>query len=112
MAKGQYLIDPGFWLYGKNVQHNIDLLKGLDKVVALGYPVLFGISRKRVVDYLLGGNTQAKDRDQGTAALSGYAVSKGCQIVRVHNVDANRDIVKTILEFFMILKKAQLSFFS
>ena len=40
--------------------------------------------------------TQAKDRDQGTAALSGYAVSKGCQIVRVHNVDANRDIVKTI----------------
>ena len=69
----------------------------MDKVVALGYPVLFGISRKRVVDYLLGGNTQAKDRDQGTAALSGYAVSKGCQIVRVHNVDANRDIVKTIL---------------
>ena len=48
------------------------------------------------LDYLLGGNTQAKDRDQGTAALSGYAVAKGCQIVRVHNVDANRDIVKTI----------------
>lgn len=48
------------------------------------------------MDYLLGGNTQAKDRDQGTAALSGYAVTKGCQIVRVHNVDANRDIVKTI----------------
>ena len=87
--------DPGFG-FAKNVQHNIDLLKGLDKVVALGYPVLFGISRKRVVDYLLGGNTQAKDRDQGTAALSGYAVTKGCQIVRVHNVDANRDIVKTI----------------
>ena len=82
---------------GLEVEELTPLGEGLDKVVALGYPVLFGISRKRVVDYLLGGNTQAKDRDQGTAALSGYAVSKGCQIVRVHNVDANRDIVKTIL---------------
>ena len=89
----QAALEAGF---SKNVQHNIDLLRGLDKVVGLGYPVLFGISRKRVVDYLLGGNIPAKDRDQGTAALSAYAVSKGCQIVRVHNVDANRDIVKTI----------------
>ena len=95
VAKENIWIDPGFG-FAKNVQHNIDLLKGLDKVVGLGYPVLFGISRKRVVDYLLGGNIPAKNRDQGTAALSGYAVSKGCQIVRVHNVEANRDIVKTI----------------
>lgn len=96
VAKENIWIDPGFGFAKNNVQHNIDLLKGLDKVVELGYPVLFGISRKRVVDYLLGGNIPAKDRDQGTAALSGYAVSKGCQIVRVHNVEANRDIVKTI----------------
>lgn len=95
VAKENIWIDAGFG-FAKNVQHNIDLLKGLDKVVELGYPVLFGISRKRVVNYLLGGNIPAKDRDQGTAALSGYAVSKGCQIVRVHNVEANRDIVKTI----------------
>lgn len=95
VAKENIWIDPGFG-FSKNVQHNIDLLRGLDKVVGLGYPVLFGISRKRVVDYLLGGNIPAKDRDQGTVALSAYAVSKGCQIVRVHNVDANRDIVKTI----------------
>lgn len=95
VAKENIWIDPGFG-FAKNVQHNIDLLQGLDKVVELGYPILFGISRKRVVDYLLGGNIPAKNRDQGTAALSGYAVSKGCQIVRVHNVEANRDIVKTI----------------
>ena len=95
VAKENIWIDPGFG-FAKNVQHNIDLLRGLDKVVGLGYPVLFGISRKRVVDYLLGGNIPAKDRDQGTAALSAYAVGKGCQIVRVHNVEVNRDIVKTI----------------
>lgn len=95
VAKENIWVDPGFG-FAKNVQHNIDLLRGLDKVVGLGYTVLFGISRKRVVNYLLGGNIPAKDRDQGTAALSAYAVGKGCQIVRVHNVDANRDIVKTI----------------
>lgn len=95
VARENIWIDPGFG-FAKNVQHNIDLLRGLDKVVGLGYPVLFGISRKRVVDFLLGGNIPAKDRDQGTAALSAYAVSKGCQIVRVHNVEANRDVVKTI----------------
>ena len=62
----------------------------------LGLSCSFGISRKRVVNYLLGGNTQAKNRDQGTAALSGYAVTRAVQIVRMHNVDVNRDIVKTI----------------
>lgn len=88
-------IDPGFG-FAKNEAQNIELLKGLDAVCKLGYPVLFGISRKRTVDYLLGGGTLAADRDMGTAALSAWAVVKGCQIVRVHNVDVNRDIVKVI----------------
>lgn len=88
-------VDPGFG-FAKNEAQNIELLKGLESVCELGYPVLFGISRKRVVDYLLGGGTLAVDRDMGTAALSAWAISKGCQIVRVHNVDANRDIVKVI----------------
>ncbi|HEM4814774.1 dihydropteroate synthase [Streptococcus suis] len=86
-------LDPGFG-FSKNVQHNLDLLQGLDQITGLGYPVLFGISRKRVVDYLLGGNSLPTDRDQATAALSAWAVQKGCKMVRVHNVAANRDIVK------------------
>lgn len=88
-------IDPGFG-FAKNEAQNIELLKGLDAVCKLGYPVLFGMSRKRTVDYLLGGGTLAAERDMGTAALSAWAVAKGCQIVRVHNVDVNRDIVKVI----------------
>ncbi|MGT2928878.1 dihydropteroate synthase [Streptococcus dentasini] len=95
VPKENIWIDPGFG-FAKNAQQNLDLLKGLDRITGLGYPVLFGISRKRVVDYLLGGNTQAVERDMGTAALSAYAIEKGCQIVRVHNVGANRDIVKVI----------------
>lgn len=86
-------LDPGFG-FSKNVQHNLDLLQGLDQITSLGYPVLFGISRKRVVDYLLGGNSLPTDRDQATAALSAWAIQKGCKMVRVHNVAANRDIVK------------------
>lgn len=86
-------LDPGFG-FSKNVQHNLDLLQGLDQITGLGYPVLFGISRKRVVDYLLGGNSLPTDRDQATAALSAWAVQKGCKMVRVHNVAANRDVVK------------------
>ncbi|MFC3931581.1 dihydropteroate synthase [Streptococcus dentapri] len=95
VAKENIWLDPGFG-FAKDAQQNLDLLKGLDRVTRLGYPVLFGISRKRVVDYLLGGNTEALERDMGTAALSVYALIKGCQMVRVHNVEANRDLVKVI----------------
>jgi dihydropteroate synthase len=95
IKKENIWIDPGFG-FAKNVEQNMDLLKELDKVCQLGYPVLFGISRKRVVDYLLGSNTKALERDMGTAALSAWAITKGCQIVRVHNVQANADIVKVI----------------
>ncbi|HFU4115637.1 TPA: dihydropteroate synthase [Streptococcus suis] len=93
IAADQIWLDPGFG-FSKNAQHNLDLLQGLAQITALGYPVLFGISRKRVVDYLLGGNSLPTDRDQATAALSAWAVQKGCKMVRVHNVAANRDIVK------------------
>lgn len=95
VAKENIWIDPGFG-FAKSAQQNLDLLKGLESVCQLGYPVLFGISRKRTVDYLMGGNTKALDRDGATAALSAYALSKGCQIVRVHNVEANREIVAVI----------------
>ncbi|MCO4624679.1 dihydropteroate synthase [Streptococcus infantarius subsp. infantarius] len=95
IAKENIWIDPGFG-FAKNEAQNIELLQGLDVVCQLGYPVLFGISRKRTVDYLLGGGTAALERDMGTAALSAWAIAKGCQIVRVHNVDLNRDIVKVI----------------
>ncbi|HFI0500677.1 TPA: dihydropteroate synthase [Streptococcus suis] len=93
VAADNIWLDPGFG-FSKNVQHNLDLLQGLEQITALGYPVLFGISRKRVVDYLLGGNSLPVDRDQATAALSAWAVQKGCKMVRVHNVADNRDIVK------------------
>lgn len=95
VPKENIWIDPGFG-FAKNAEQNIELLKGLESVCQMGYPVLFGISRKRTVDYLMGGNTKALDRDEATATLSAYALSKGCQMVRVHNVEANRQIVSVI----------------
>ncbi|MCS4487420.1 dihydropteroate synthase [Streptococcus sciuri] len=88
-------IDPGFG-FAKNEKQNVELLKGLERVTCLGYPVLFGISRKRTVNYLLGGQRNMLERDEGTAALSAWALMKGCRIVRVHNVKANRDIVHVV----------------
>ena len=66
VAKENIWIDPGFG-FAKNEEQNIELLKGLDAVCQLGYPVLFGISRKRTVDFLLGG---------GTKAPSGYGAQR------------------------------------
>ncbi|MFS1663826.1 dihydropteroate synthase [Streptococcus sp. zg-JUN1979] len=94
--KKEYIcLDPGFG-FAKNEEDNIALLKGLDEVCALGYPVLCGISRKRVVNYLLGGNRSMLERDQGTAALSAWALLKGCQLVRVHHVKATKDTLLTL----------------
>ncbi|EJN93840.1 dihydropteroate synthase [Streptococcus ratti] len=93
VKKENIWLDPGFG-FAKNIEQNLELLKGLDQITSLGYPVLFGISRKRIVDSMLGGNTKPQERDMATAALSAYAIGKGCQIVRVHNVPANKDIVK------------------
>ncbi|EHJ52129.1 dihydropteroate synthase [Streptococcus macacae] len=95
VKKENIWIDPGFG-FAKNVEQNVELLKHLDEITHLGYPVLFGISRKRVVDSLLGGNTKPLDRDAATAALSVYAINKGCQMIRVHNVAANKDAVRVI----------------
>lgn len=54
VPKENIWIDPGFG-FAKNAEQNIELLKGLESVCQMGYPVLFGISRKRTVDYLMGG---------------------------------------------------------
>lgn len=95
LSKDYIWLDPGFG-FAKNPQQNMDLLNGLEQVTQLGYPVLFGISRKRVVDYLLGGGTSPLERDEATSHLSSWALAKGCHMVRVHNVAANKETVELL----------------
>lgn len=64
------------------------------------------------MDFLLGGNIPAKDRDQGTAALSAYAVSKGCQLSVSIMLKPIVMSLRTISGILMKLKKAQIELFS
>ncbi|MEJ6401504.1 dihydropteroate synthase [Yoonia sp. 2307UL14-13] len=77
------IIDPGIG-FGKTLQHNLALLRGLPLFHALGCPVLLGASRKRFIG-TLGATEQTQDRMAGSVAVALYALRQGVQIVRVHD---------------------------
>ena len=86
--KKNIVVDPGFG-FGKNLQHNLTLLRGLDQLAALGVPLMVGLSRKSMIGTLTG---RAVDhRAAGSAAAALIAVQKGAMIVRVHDVAETRD---------------------
>lgn len=80
----EVVLDPGIG-FGKTTAHNLDLLRRLDEVVALGHPVLVGASRKRFVGEITGVE-EADERLAGTLAVHLAAVDRGAAIVRVHDV--------------------------
>lgn len=77
------IIDPGFG-FGKNIQHNYALLNGLSDLGDLGLPVLAGISRKKMIQTIVG--TDAEHALNGTTAANTIALLKGANILRVHDV--------------------------
>jgi dihydropteroate synthase len=79
----QIWLDPGFG-FAKNPPHNLEVLKHLDRVVALGQPVLLGTSRKSTVGLVLG--APVGERLDGTGATLVWGIQQGCQMVRVHDV--------------------------
>ena len=83
------ILDPGIG-FGKTLEHNLELLRGLDAIVDLGFPVLVGASRKRFIGEITGADT-AKDRAYGTVATTVLAHEKGATLFRVHDVRANRE---------------------
>ncbi len=88
LDKKRLVIHPGFG-FGKTLEHNLALLRGLDQIVAIGVPVLAGLSRKAMIGALTG--REVGDRAVGSAAAALIAVQKGAAIVRVHDVAATRD---------------------
>lgn len=80
----QLILDPGIG-FGKRPEHNLEVMRRLDELVALGYPVLVGPSRKSFIGQTL--QLPVHDRLEGTAAAVALAVAKGCHIVRVHDVE-------------------------
>lgn len=85
------LLDPGIG-FGKLPEHNIAVLRGLDRLVALGYPTLIGTSRKSTIGKLTGRDVGA--RAFGTAATLALAVAAGIDVVRVHDVPEQCDVVR------------------
>jgi dihydropteroate synthase len=82
------LLDPGVG-FGKRRQDNLDLLGSLDQLVALGFPVLLGASRKRFMGHLCGESDPAALLG-ATCAATALGVAAGVRVVRVHDVKANR----------------------
>jgi dihydropteroate synthase len=82
------VLDPGIG-FGKDLADNLLILNRLGELVALGFPVLVGTSRKRFIGELTG--RQPKERLAGTIASNVLAVAAGASIIRVHDVGPHRE---------------------
>ncbi|MER3480586.1 MAG: dihydropteroate synthase [Meiothermus sp.] len=85
----QVVLDPGFG-FGKELEGNLELVRHLDQLVALGHPVLLGASRKRTIGEL-SRIENPQERVVGSVAMHLYGVMKGARILRVHDVRAHRE---------------------
>jgi dihydropteroate synthase len=83
IEEGHIILDPGIG-FGKTREHNLALINRLDEVRALGYPVLLGPSRKSFIGFTL--DLPADDRVEGTAAAIAVGITRGADIIRVHDV--------------------------
>lgn len=84
VAHENIILDPGFG-FGKTVSQNLELLRRLRELAALGYPVLMGTSRKSTLGKVLG-DLPPQERLEGTAATVALSIANGASIVRVHDV--------------------------
>ena len=89
VAEERVWLDPGIG-FGKTVQHNLELLRRLDEIVAIGRPVVIGTSRKSFLGKLAGGKAEG-ERVPGTIATSVLALERGAAVFRVHDVAPLRD---------------------
>jgi len=85
VARARIIVDPGLG-FAKTAQHNLKLLAALPDLLALGYPVLVGASRKTFVARIAGAGE--RELEFGTAAANALAIAAGASIVRVHDVGA------------------------
>jgi len=78
------ILDPGIG-FGKTVEQNLELINRLDEIRTLGFPVLLGSSRKSFIGYTL--DLPPDQRVEGTAAAVAVGITRGADIVRVHDVE-------------------------
>ena len=91
IAPQNILLDPGFG-FGKTLEHNLDLLRRLDVLAQLPYPLLVGLSRKSIAGKLTG--KPVEERLPASLALAQMALDRGARILRVHDVAETVDMVR------------------
>jgi dihydropteroate synthase len=95
VARDRIALDPGFG-FGKTVEHNKALFRALPQIAAHGYPVLAGVSRKKMIGDFTG--RAAAERAAGSVAAALMAVQNGASIVRVHDVKETVDVLNVWME--------------
>jgi len=93
IARQRLVVDPGFG-FGKTAVHNLQLLRKLDSMQALGLPVMAGLSRKSLLGRITGRTVGERQAASVAAAL--LAVERGAALVRVHDVAATRDALQVL----------------
>jgi len=93
------IVDPGIG-FGKNLKHNMNLIRNISIFHTLGFPILLGLSRKKFIKDLSGKN-DSKERIGGTIASSLYSVMQGVQILRIHDVN---ELIQSIKVFKKLIK--------
>ncbi len=94
------LIDPGFG-FGKTVEHNYEILNHLNHISQLNLPILVGVSRKSMIYKVL--KNSPDEALNGTTALNSFALMKGANILRVHDV---KEAQETICLFKKLIEKS------
>lgn len=84
VAGDRIALDPGIG-FGKTVEHNLEILRRLDELAALGHPLVLGASRKRFIGEVTG-ETEPARRVAGSVAAALWAIEHGAAVVRVHDV--------------------------
>lgn len=102
ISKEKIMIDPGIG-FGKTYEMNLEMLKHLEELKKIGYPILLGTSRKSVIGLTL--DLPVNEREEGTLATTVLGMMKGCAFIRVHDVKGN---VRAIRMMEAILREHQL----
>ena len=92
VAREQIWLDPGFG-FAKDPVQNLEVLKNLSRIVALGFPVLLGTSRKSTIGKVLD-NAPVEDRLDGTAATVVWGIQQGAAMVRLHEIAPMKKFIK------------------
>jgi dihydropteroate synthase len=87
------IVDPGFG-FAKTLEQNYNLLKGLDRFCILELPILVGVSRKRMIQQIIGAS--ADESLNGTTVVNTIALLKGADILRVHDVKEAVESIKLV----------------